>query len=97
MPFVELLQSKYKTKFEQSEEEKETFLECIFGVNGFVSKLIPYQKDYNNLKNKEKEYIEKITNPILFVEDGSIDTDNLEEEGLALGKILVYRNGGYTT
>lgn len=93
LPFVELLQSKYETKFEQSKEEKEIFLECIFGVNGFVSKVISYQKDYNNLKNKEKEYIEKITNPILFVEDGSIDIDNLEVEGLAPGKILVYRNG----
>lgn len=93
MPLVEFLQSKYKVKFEQSEEEKEAFLECIFGVNGFVSRLIPYQKDYNNLKNKEKEYIEKITNPILFVEDGSVDIDNLETEGLSPGKILVYRNG----
>ncbi|MEG1663649.1 MAG: hypothetical protein RR338_06650, partial [Clostridia bacterium] len=27
------------------------------------------------------------------VEDGSVDTDNLEEEGLCPGKILVYRQG----
>ena len=29
----------------------------------------------------------------MTVEDGSVDTDNLESEGLAPGKILVYRNG----
>ena len=30
---------------------------------------------------------------VLTVEDGSVDTDNLEEEGLSPGKILVYRQG----
>ena len=30
---------------------------------------------------------------VLMVEDGSVDTDNLEEEGLSPGKILVYRQG----
>ena len=30
---------------------------------------------------------------VLAVEDGSVDIDNLEEEGLAPGKILVYRQG----
>ena len=29
----------------------------------------------------------------MIVEDGSVDIDNLEDEGLAPGKILVYRNG----
>ena len=30
---------------------------------------------------------------VLTVEDGSVDTDNLEEEGLSPGKVLVYRQG----
>ena len=30
---------------------------------------------------------------VLTVEDGSVDTENLEEEGLSPGKVLVYRQG----
>ena len=30
---------------------------------------------------------------VLSIEDGSVDTDNLEEEGLSPGKVLVYRQG----
>lgn len=62
-----------------------------YGKNGLVAKLIPYQILYNKLKNKKFEFL--INPKILVVEDGSVDVDNLENEGLAPGKILVYRNG----
>ena len=63
----------------------------LYGKDGFVSELIPYQILYNKLKNRKIENL--CTLPTLLVEDGSVDIDNLESEGLAPGKILVYRNG----
>ena len=43
------------------------------------------------MKNKK---LELLLNPkVLVVEDGSVDIDSLEDNGLAPGKILVYRNG----
>ena len=35
----------------------------------------------------------RLASPILCVEDGSVDTDELSEEGLAPGKIIIYRQG----
>lgn len=62
-----------------------------YSKNGLVAKLIPYQIMYNKLKNRKFEFL---LNPkTLVIEDGSVDIDNLENEGLAPGKILVYRNG----
>ena len=65
----------------------------IIGKNGLVEKLMPYQNRYNELKNKETDYINRCLYPILLVEDGSVDIDELENEGLAPGKILIYRQG----
>jgi len=45
------------------------------------------------LKNRKHEFLNRLTMGILMVEDGSVDTDNLQEEGLSPGKILVYRQG----
>ena len=64
----------------------------FWGVS-MVSRLIPLQRAYNAVKNRKHEYINRLTMGVLAVEDGSVDIDNLEEEGLAPGKILVYRQG----
>lgn len=64
----------------------------FWGVS-MISRLIPIQRAYNAVKNRKHEYINRLTLGVLAVEDGSIDIDNLEEEGLAPGKILVYRQG----
>lgn len=64
----------------------------FWGVS-MISRLIPIQRAYNAVKNRKHEYINRLTLGILAVEDGSVDIDNLEEEGLAPGKILVYRQG----
>lgn len=58
-----------------------------------IERCIPIQRSYNAIKNKKHEYISRLASGVLSVEDGSVDIDNLEEEGLAPGKILVYRNG----
>lgn len=67
--------------------------EALYGINGLVSQLYPYQFQYNKIKNNESDFIERMLNPVLVVEDGSIDVDNLEDEGLQPGKILIYRSG----
>lgn len=65
---------------------------CFWG-NSVVERLIPVQRTYNALKNRKHEFIARLSAGVLAVEDGSVDIDNLEEEGLAPGKVLVYRSG----
>ncbi len=77
-PFVKQVSTKQITNF--------------WGIS-VIDRCIPLQKAYNALKNKKHEYITRLASGVLTVEDGSVDIDNLEEEGLAPGKILVYRNG----
>ena len=65
---------------------------CFWGT-GIVERLIPIQRAYNAVKNRKHEFLNRISMGVLTVEDGSVDLDNLEEEGLSPGKILVYRQG----
>lgn len=58
-----------------------------------IERCIPIQRAYNSIKNKKHEFISRLASGVLSVEDGSVDIDNLEDEGLAPGKILIYRNG----
>lgn len=64
-----------------------------FWGTSVIERLIPVQRAYNALKNRKHEFLNRLTMGILMVEDGSVDTDNLQEEGLSPGKILVYRQG----
>ncbi len=64
----------------------------FWGVS-MITRLIPIQRAFNAVKNRKHEYLNRLTLGVLSVEDGSVDIDNLEEEGLAPGKILVYRQG----
>ncbi len=65
---------------------------CFFGTS-MVDRLIPVQKAYNAVKNRKQEFLNRLTMGVVAVEDGSIDTDELAEEGLSPGKIIVYRQG----
>ena len=64
----------------------------FFGTS-VVERIIPVQRAYNAVKNRKHEFMNRIALGVFAVEDGSCDTDNLEEEGLPPGKILVYRQG----
>lgn len=64
-----------------------------FWGSSVIERCIPLQRAYNAIKNKKHEYITRLASGVLSVEDGSVDVENLENEGLAPGKILVYRNG----
>lgn len=65
---------------------------CFWG-SSIVEKIIPVQRAYNAVKNRKHEFINRLSMGVLTVEDGSVDVENLEEEGLSPGKILVYRQG----
>lgn len=73
--------------------------QCSYAVPGsfwgvsMIERCIPIQRAYNTIKNRKHEYINRLTMGVLTVEDGSVDTENLEEEGMSPGKVLVYRQG----
>ncbi len=64
----------------------------FFG-GSIVDRLIPVQRAFNAVKNRKHEFLNRLTMGVLAVEDGSVDTEELAEEGLAPGKVLVYRQG----
>ena len=65
---------------------------CVFGAS-VIERLIPLQRAYNDVRNRKHEYMNRLAMGVLAVEDGSVDREILEEEGLAPGKVLVYRQG----
>ena len=67
-------------------------LASFWGIS-IIERCIPIQRAYNALKNKKHEYIARLASGVLTVEDGSVDIDDLENEGLPPGKIILYRNG----
>lgn len=75
---------------------KQIALPCVgkfFGVS-VVDRLIPLQRAYNAVKNRKHEFLNRISMGTVAVEDGSVDTEELAEDGLTPGKIIVYRQGG---
>lgn len=65
----------------------------FYGLS-IIERLIPVQRAYNALRNRKHEYFNRLSMGVLTVEDGSVDTDALEQDGLSPGKVLVYRQGG---
>lgn len=65
---------------------------CFFGYS-VIERLIPVQRAFNAVKNRKHEFLNRLSMGILTVEDGSIDVDDLAEDGLSPGKVLVYRQG----
>ncbi len=64
----------------------------FFGIS-VLDRAIPIQRAFNAVKNRKHEFINRLAMGVLTVEDGSVDMDNLEEEGLSPGKVLIYRQG----
>ena len=82
-------------KIEMSNEEfiKELWKKFIYDPNGVAKDFISYQDTINDCANRLLDILTRYAFGVLTVEDGSVDTDALEEEGLAPGKVLVYRQG----
>ncbi len=90
LPFINKANGERGFPFIKQESIEQTG--CFWGT-GIVDRLIPVQRAYNAVKNRKHEFLNRISMGVLAVEDGSVDIDNLEEEGLSPGKILVYRQG----
>ena len=73
--------------------------QCALEVSGaffggsIIDRMIPVQRAFNAVKNRKHEFLNRLTAGVLAVEDGSVDTEELIEEGLPPGKVLVYRQG----
>ena len=65
---------------------------CFFGTS-VIERLIPVQRAFNAVKNRKHEFLNRLSMGIMTVEDGSMDVDDLAEDGLSPGKVLVYRQG----
>ena len=65
---------------------------AFFGTS-VVDRMIPLQRAYNAVRNRKHEFLNRLSMGVIAVEDGSVDTEELGEEGLYPGKVLVYRQG----
>lgn len=64
----------------------------FFGMS-VVQRCIPVQRAYNAVKNRKHEYLNRAAFGVVAVEEGAVDMQTLEQDGLCPGKILVYRAG----
>ena len=65
---------------------------AFFGTS-VVDRMIPLQRAYNAVRNRKHEFLNRLTSGVIAVEDGSVDADEIAEDGLYPGKVLVYRQG----
>lgn len=65
---------------------------CIWGVS-VVERCIPVQRAYNAVRNRMHELLSRSAVGVLTVEEGTADVDDLVENGLRPGKVIVYRQG----
>jgi hypothetical protein len=56
-----------------------------------VERAIPVQRAYNAVKNRRAEFMNRMACGVVAVEEGSVDIENLEIDGLCPGKIIVYK------
>ena len=64
----------------------------FFG-SSVVDRMIPLQRAYNAVRNRKHEFLNRLTSGVIAVEDGSVDAEEIAEDGLYPGKVLVYRQG----
>jgi len=68
-------------------------LDYFFG-DSIISRLIPLQRSYNTIKNRKREYINRVAIGVLVATSNSLqDDEDLEEEGIAPGRIIYYTQG----
>ena len=90
MPYINATNNTRTYPFVKQISNKQ--LSCFWGAS-VIERCIPIQKAYNAIKNKKHEFLTRLATGVLTVEDGSVDVDNLETNGLEPGKIIIYRNG----
>lgn len=65
---------------------------CLWGAS-VTERCIPLQKAYNGVKNRRYEFLNRAAVGVLACEEGAVNLEELEAEGLSPGKIIVYRTG----
>ena len=65
---------------------------AFFGKS-VVTRAIPVQRAYNAVKNRKTEFMNRLACGVLIAEEGSVDLESLEDEGLAPGKVITYKQG----
>lgn len=65
---------------------------AFFGTS-VVDRMIPLQRAYNAVRNRKHEFLNRLSAGVIAVEDGSLDAEELAEDGIYPGKVLVYRRG----
>lgn len=68
---------------------------AFFGTS-VIDRMIPVQRAYNAVRNRKHEFLNRLSMGVLMVEDGSVDADELAEDGLLPGKVILYRQGSKT-
>mgnify|MGYP000844622587 CR=1 FL=1 len=59
-----------------------------------IERMIPLQLNYNAIKNRIQDYINRVTIGVLEAEENTlVDEDYYREEGIAPGEILLYQRG----
>ena len=69
-----------------------TLAGSFFGTS-VVERMIPVQRAYNAVRNRKHEFLNRISMGTIAVEEGSVDADDLAEDGLRPGKVIIYRQG----
>ena len=64
-----------------------------FWGTSITERLIPIQRAYNAVKNRKHEYLNRLAIGILTYEDGTIDVETVESEGLPPGGTVPYSRG----
>ncbi len=64
----------------------------FFGTS-VVDRMIPLQRAYNAVRNRKHEFLNRLSTGVMTVEDGSVDAEELAQDGLYPGKVIVYRRG----
>ena len=90
LPYINTIEGTRGYPFIKQESLPQTG--SFFG-SSVIERCIPLQQDYNALKNRKVEFLNRISMGVVMAEEGSVDIDNLEEEGLEPGKVIVYRQG----
>ena len=65
----------------------------FFGVS-IVERLIPIQRAYNAIMNRINEFLNRCVIGVLTYEEGTIDIDEIRENGIAPGSDIPFARGG---
>lgn len=65
----------------------------FFGTS-VIERLIPIQRSYNAVMNRINEFLNRCVIGVLTYEEGTIDIDEIRENGIAPGSDIPYNRGG---